>query len=133
MPGAAAAVRDSVPEPQERSGRHCFTRHLRLTQPRQFQHVHRHRDVKRAQGRFAYCLWVANGLPHARLGLAVSKRALSRSVARNLFKRLVRECFRLDPPVGVDLIVGCRHGVRQPLDRRAVRADLEHLWRKIGP
>ena len=107
-------------------------RDFQLVQPHQFQHVYRHRDAHRAQGRFVYCVWVANGLPFPRLGLAVSKRALPRNVARNLLKRLVRERFRLDPPSGVDLVVGCRHGVHHPLDRQAVRTDLKRVWRKIN-
>jgi ribonuclease P protein component len=36
-----------------------------------------------------------NGLPHARLGMIVSRRVARHAVARNLYKRLMREMFRL--------------------------------------
>ena len=67
----------------------------------------------------------------ARLGLAVSRKALRRSSQRNLFKRLAREHFRLHPLPRVDLIVSCQHDVQPPLDRRAVRLELASLWGRI--
>lgn len=132
MPGAAAAVRDSSPEPEQAPGRFSFPRSRRLVHSRQFQDVYRNRKAKRARGRIVACVWVPNGQPAARLGLAVSKRALRRSSARNTFKRLVREHFRLHPLAGMDLIVSCRRDVRPPLDRRAVCRDLVDLWSKIA-
>lgn len=133
MPGAAAAVRDSSPEPEEAPGRLTFPRSRRLVHSRQFQNVYRNRKAKRARGRIVACVWAPNGRSVARLGLAVSKRALRRSSARNTFKRLVREHFRLHPLSGMDLIVSCRRDVRPPLDRRAVRLELVDLWNRIAP
>jgi len=58
-----------------------------------------------------------NDLPHARLGLAVSKR-VGNAVARNRWKRLLREAFRLSQaeyPAGVDLLVIPRSPKPPPL------------------
>ena len=132
-PGDAAVVRDSPPELEEAPGRFTFPRSHRLVHSRQFQNVYRHRKAKRACGRIVACVWAPNERSMARLGFAVSKRTLRRSSARNMFKRLVREHFRLHPLSGMDLIVSCRRDVRPPLDRRAIRIELADLWSRIAP
>ena len=62
---------------------------------------------------FAY----ANGLPHPRLGVSVSRR-IGGAVVRNRWKRLLREAFRLTRaqlPRGIDLIVIPRPDVEPTL------------------
>ena len=126
-------MRDSPPEPDAGSRRYAFPRGRRLLRPRQFRNVYANSKAGRARGRIVALVWLANGLPQARLGLAVSRRALRRAAHRNALKRQVREHFRRHPLPGVDLIVSCRRGLRPPLDARAVRADLARLWPRVRP
>ena len=126
-------MRDSPPEPEASARRYAFPRGRRLLRPRQFQNVYANRQAGRAHGRIVVLVWVPNNLRQARLGLAVSRRALRRAVHRNALKRQVREHFRRHPLPGVDLIVSCRRGLSPPLDARAVRADLARLWPRVRP
>jgi len=100
-----------------------FPKALRLLTPAQFQAVRaarwaRHAGPLRVAGR-------PNGLPHARLGLAVSRRA-GNAVRRNRIKRMLREAFRLhrhEWPGGLDLVV-----MTKPHDP----ATLEQYTRWLG-
>lgn len=61
----------------------------------------------RLDGRLFTLIVTANGGPHDRLGLAVSRR-VGPAVVRNRVRRILRESFRLLPPAerpGVDLVV----------------------------
>jgi ribonuclease P protein component len=73
-----------------------------------------------------------NGLDHARLGLAISKRVSKRAVERNRIKRLVRESFRRVrlqlPPV--DVVVMARE-VAAGLPGPELLVEIDALWRRL--
>jgi ribonuclease P protein component len=88
----------------------------------------------RLGGRCFSVRWRPNGLDHARLGLAVSKRVSKRAVERNRIKRLVRESFRRArlqlPPI--DLVVMAREAAAAAPGPDLL-AELDALWRRLPP
>lgn len=73
-----------------------------------------------------------NGLDHARLGLAISKRVSKRAVERNRIKRLVRESFRRirTQLPAVDLLVMGRDQAAS-LSGPELLAEIDLLWKKL--
>ncbi len=102
-----------------------FPQHLRLKTPPQFKAVY---DRKRSVSDGVLVVYAAaNGLPHPRVGLSVSKK-VGNAVARNRYKRLFREAFRLlqhDLPPGLDFILIPRSGPEPTLEQ--VKASLAKL------
>ena len=96
-----------------------FTRRQRLTRPTEFRRVFEHPE--RLGDRHVTVLARRNDLPYARLGLAVARRRIARSVGRNTFKRIVRESFRAhqDEIAGYDVVV-----LPKPAAAAATRPDL---------
>jgi ribonuclease P protein component len=88
----------------------------------------------RLGGRCFSVRWRPNGLDHARLGLAISKRVSKRAVERNRIKRLVRESFRRArlglPPI--DLVVMARE-TAAGVPGTDLLAELDTLWRRLPP
>lgn len=91
-----------------------FPQSIRLKTPAEFKAVY---DRKRSVSDLLLVVYAKeNELPHARVGLSVSKK-VGNAVARNRCKRLFREAFRLsqhDLPPGIDLILIPRNVDREP-------------------
>lgn len=73
-----------------------------------------------------------NQLQHPRLGLVVAKKHLRRAVHRNRFKRVIRDCFRLQQHRlgGLDIIVLVRRGA-QRLNRDELTPQVERLFEQL--
>jgi ribonuclease P protein component len=96
---------------------------------RDFDHVFA--APRRSNDRFFTVLVRDNGMTHARLGLAVSKKRVRRAVARNRIKRLVRESFRhhADALGGLDVVVMARSN--GAADNDALAGSLAGHWRRL--
>jgi ribonuclease P protein component len=73
------------------TARFGFPKSHRLRSPAEFDAVYNHK-LSRADGTLVI-YFKPNGLPHARLGLSVSRKC-GPAVVRNRLKRLYREAFR---------------------------------------
>ena len=82
-----------------------LSRDERVRRKKDFDRIFRDGVVRKGRLLSVRCL--ANGLPHARLGLALA-RGWRPAVRRNRAKRLIREAFRThkgELPPGIDVVV----------------------------
>jgi ribonuclease P protein component len=108
----------------------AFPRQARLLKPGEFEAVFA--AGRRIQEKWLTAAFRPNALPHARLGLAISARAVPHAVQRNRIKRQVRESFRrrLGDLPALDLVVLARPGAAKagtPL----LRAEIDRIWGRL--
>jgi len=109
----------------------CFNKHVRLLKPAEYSRVFR--KPIRSNDRLFTILAVKNGMSHARLGLAISKKNARRAVDRNRIKRLVRESFRLNlnKLAALDLVVMARPETKQAENRQIIHSLQQH-WDRLN-
>jgi ribonuclease P protein component len=97
-----------------------FPADCRIRRGADFERVYRRRST--ASDAWLLVFACENQLPHARLGLSVSRK-VGGAVVRNRWKRYLREAFRLNRqklPPGVDLVVVPRANQEPSLPELAV-------------
>lgn len=116
----------------EKGVTYCFPAHLRLLSSGDFQLVFKGTEC-RSSDKVLTVLARHNGLSHARLGLAISKRFIKTAVGRNRVKRLVRESFRQHQSslVGLDIVVLNRDAAHTTSNLDLTKALKAH-WRRVA-
>ena len=71
-----------------------------------------------------------NNLGQARLGLALSKKSISKAHDRNRIKRLLRETFRTRRLAAFDVVFLARKGVAN-VEKKILTAELGVIWNKL--
>lgn len=108
-----------------------FPRSARLLTPAAYRHVFE--AGQRVHSGLLMAAYRPNEGGFARLGLAVTKRAVKRAHERNRIKRLAREHFRVarEQLPAVDLIVMVKPGV-DGLDNQALNGMVQRLLKKVA-
>lgn len=104
---------------------------LRLRSKLQFDAVYA--GGRRLDDRFFALRVKANGLAHARVGLAVAVKTAGNAVKRNRLRRLIRESFRLaqhELPA-VDIVVAAKFAAAGA-PASSLRDSLATLWKRVA-
>lgn len=75
-------------------------------------------------------LYKQNSVGQARLGLAISKKSVSRACDRNYIKRILRETFRKSELSAIDIIVLAKRNANK-MDRKLLFSSLNKTWSKL--
>ena len=107
-----------------------FPRRARLLSKADFHRVFR--QAAKSGDRYFTVLYLPNGLGHARLGLAISRKAARSAVVRNRIKRMIRERFRLNQHClsPLDIVVIARPQLAGE-DPAALCHSIERHWRRL--
>lgn len=112
-------------------GSERFSRQQRLRVPGEFQRVFD--NPWRSADQWLLLLARDNGLPIARLGLALARRKIPAATARNRVKRIVRESFRMHQQqlAGLDIVVLARTNLSQTANHVLFKS-LEKHWAQLA-
>lgn len=104
---------------------------MRLRQSQDFAKVFKH-PVRYIDARFKILSTNNEGLG-PRLGLAISKKSVKRSVDRNAVKRLIRESFRKNQEMlgNVDVVVLSKGGIASCTNEQLFKS-LESHWQRLS-
>ena len=107
-----------------------FPRSLRLLKKPQYDYVFQ--SAKKIGTHYATLLYRTNNLEHPRLGLIVSKKTAKRANARNRFKRVSRESFRLiqSSLPNVDIVILSRGKITES-DNQVLFSEFNDAWQKL--
>lgn len=107
-----------------------FSRELRLLTPTNFTFVFK-QPLRRAFTLHITILGQLNQLGHPRIGLSIAKKHVKMAHERNRIKRISREIFRQQQHSlpAMDFVVIAKRGIEN-LDNRALKKELEKLWRQ---
>lgn len=110
----------------------CFPPQMRLLSRGDFERVFKGTEC-RSSDKALTLLARHNGLDHARLGLAISKRFIKTAVGRNRVKRLLRESFRQHQSMlsGLDIVVLNRDAAHKTSNFELTKALKAH-WRRVA-
>ena len=109
----------------------AFPPRARLRHPREFEAVLK--QGRRVQEKLLTATVLAGAANEARLGLAISARAVPLATSRNRIKRLARETFRArrrELPAA-DIVLQARTGAGKA-ESAELRSTLERLWQRLG-
>ncbi|MDT8385225.1 MAG: ribonuclease P protein component [Gammaproteobacteria bacterium] len=110
----------------------CFPKTYRLLSSADFQCVFKATECRSSDNALTV-LARHNGLDHARLGMAISKRFIKTAVGRNRVKRLIRESFRQHYAIlsGLDIVVLNRDAAHTTSNPDLTKALKAH-WRRVA-
>lgn len=107
---------------------YCFDKTQRLLKKGDYDNVFN--QAKKLVTSDFIVLYRNNTVGHARLGLALSKKAIAKAHDRNRVKRMLRETFRMRHLPAVDIVVLAKHGVAN-VQNSIMIAKLGKVWDKL--
>jgi ribonuclease P protein component len=109
---------------------HCFKKSQRLLNKAAFDGVFAKAE-KISLSRFIL-LFRDNQLGYARIGMALSKRAIAKAHDRNRIKRIFRESFRLTKNLpSIDIVILAKPGASS-ISSSLLTEKLDTVWKKIS-